>query len=395
MSTIRKLVRAQINTLGDDEVEVVMSTAALARDGHILLPQGCVADNYRANPIVLWSHDPDHPVGNNENLVVEPAQISARTRFAPTGISRKADEVRGLVKAGVIRAVSIGFEIIECEPLDPKKPRGGQRITQWELLEMSFVSVPADVGAVVTARANGEQSMTDETRAALLLAPAGAAPATRAHGVRGKLVLSRGLYQVAELCWLFQELGWHVDMAKYESDFEGDESKVPGMLASVLHDLGGALLAMTQEEIAEALAGHDVELVDVDVDPADAVLVVEERAHIAAAKTPAIRAWRRGLAHAKLRAGKTLSADTVRCLQEMQDSHQAGMDHARSAMKAHKAGIDSAQDLMDRAGVSDAADDTTQTVQTSDGTETSEGAENGRSFDFRRRQADLLALAGA
>jgi hypothetical protein len=71
------------------------------------------------------------------------------------------------------------------------------------------------------------------------------------------------------------------------------------------------------------------------------------------------------------------------------------MDHARSAMKAHKAGIDSAQDLMDRAGVSDAADDTTQTVQTSDGTETSEGAENGRSFDFRRRQADLLALAGA
>jgi HK97 family phage prohead protease len=243
MSTIRKLVRAQINTLGDDEVEVVMSTAALARDGHILLPQGCVADNYRANPIVLWSHDPDHPVGNNENLVVEPAQISARTRFAPVGISRKADEVRGLVKAGVIRAVSIGFEIIECEPLDPKKPRGGQRITQWELLEMSFVSVPADVGAVVTARANGEQSMTDETRAALLLAPAGAAPATRAHGVRGKLVLSRGLYQVAELCWLFQELGWHVDMAKYESDFEGDESKVPGMLASVLHDLGGALLA--------------------------------------------------------------------------------------------------------------------------------------------------------
>lgn len=153
MAAMRKLIRAQINTLGDDEVEVVMSTAALARDGHILLPQGCRLDNYRSNPIVLWSHDPDKPIGNAENIVVGPSQISARIRFAPMGISHKADEVRGLMKAGVVRAVSVGFEPIETEPLDPKKPRGGQRISAWELLEFSAVSVPADAGAMVTARA--------------------------------------------------------------------------------------------------------------------------------------------------------------------------------------------------------------------------------------------------
>ena len=156
MTMIRKLIRAQINTLGDDEVEVVMSTAALARDGHVLIPQGCRIENYRANPIVLWSHDPDKPVGNAENVVIAADRLTARVRFAPLGISHKADEIRGLVKAGVIRTVSIGFDPIEMEPLDPKKPRGGQRISDWELYELSFVSVPSATGAVVTARAHGE-----------------------------------------------------------------------------------------------------------------------------------------------------------------------------------------------------------------------------------------------
>ena len=152
MSMIRKLISAQISTLGPDEVEVVMSTAALARDGHVLVPQGCQLVNYRANPIVLWQHSPDHPIGNAENIAISGQSLTARVRFAPAGISHKADEIRGLTKAAVIRAVSVGFDPIDMEPLDPKKPRGGQRIATWELLELSFVSVPADTGAMVTAR---------------------------------------------------------------------------------------------------------------------------------------------------------------------------------------------------------------------------------------------------
>ncbi len=491
--TLRKLIQAQITSLGEREVEVVMSTAALARDGHVLLPQGCQLRNYLANPIALWSHDPDQPVGNAENILVEAGQITARAIFAPAGISAKADEVCGLVKAAVIRAVSIGFDIIDSEPLDPKRPRGGQRITKWELLELSFVSVPADVGAVVAARSNGDNIVSDwKTGAAKglpiedsddwdgaaaadsifawaggkdfdpakarqgflvydasapsdrdayklpiahvvddkLTVPKGAiraaasrlpqtdipdqvktaageildhyreaagigeenrsarAPRTRqtrvTNGVRGRLTIKRGLYAVAELCWLFECLGYEVDAAKFESAIEGDDSKVPAMLAAVFHDLGEVLLAMSQEEIAEALAGHDVEP---GLDEGDDVLVVEARAHIAAAKTPKVRAFRRALAHLKQRAGKTLSAESVRAIRAAKAHHEAGIEMSRSAIQTHKKGLAALDDLMDSAGAGDEDDpDAGPAVVTDD------DADRAFSADFRRRQADALAL---
>jgi HK97 family phage prohead protease len=174
MTMMRAAVAAQINALGENEVEVIISTSALARDGHILEPSGCDLSNYQANPIVLWQHNPDVPVGRAADLVVEGDKIRARITFAPVGISPKADEVRGLVKNGIVSGVSVGFDVIDAEPLDPKQPRGGQRFTKWELLECSFCSVPADPGAAVTARAQTKEknAMTTQTRAGKKLSAA-------------------------------------------------------------------------------------------------------------------------------------------------------------------------------------------------------------------------------
>ena len=174
MTMIRAAVSAQINALGENEVEVIISTSALARDGHILVPSGCDLGNYRSNPIVLWQHNPDVPVGRAADLAVEGNKIRARILFAPAGISAKADEVRGLVKSGVVSGVSVGFDVSDSEPLDPKKPFGGQRFTKWELLECSFCSVPADPGAAVTARAQQleKNAMTTQIRAGKKLSAA-------------------------------------------------------------------------------------------------------------------------------------------------------------------------------------------------------------------------------
>ncbi len=341
MTIQRKLVAAEVNTLADDEVEIILTTDSLARDGHVLLPQGANLRNYLANPIVLWSHDINQPVGNASDLVVDPTKIRARVKFAGIGISAKADEVRGLVKTGVVRGVSIGFEPIVYEPLDPKKPRGGQRVSEYDLLECSFCSIPVDTGAGVSARAiTGddfpafpdlkETRMTEKTPDKTFKRLV-----QRMHVGNVMGIKTRGLYSVCQLAYALSGLGSIHSDAVWEAEMEADESKVPGMLAAVLHDMGDALVEMTKEEVAELLASHpmvdddgiEIALETRGISPADV-------AYVRAAKTPMMRAWREGIVLA--RAGKALSATNEKKLNEADDSLARATKHHRAIGGQHK-----------------------------------------------------------
>lgn len=394
MTKLRKLIRAEISAaadgLGDDEVEVIMSTAALARDGHVLVPAGARLDNYRANPIVLWSHNSDIPLGNVEEIAVEGDMIRARVRFAPLGISAEADKYRGLVKAGVVRAVSVGFDPLAGEPIDPRKPKGGQCFAEWELWELSFCSVPVDSGALVTARAHGDTDMADKpTDTPTTPAPAtrsATAPATRANRT-AKVSFARGVYSISDLCSVFNQLGWQTEHAQWEAALEGDGSQVPAMLAAIMHDLGDAILAMAAEEIAEALANYPVD-VEVEIEN-DNSLGAEERAHVRAAAMPLVRAFRYGMAQANIRAGKKLSAETAKCLREAKAQHEEAIGLHRQAIAKHKEGLASVDDMLERAGATDLAND--DAGEEVDGERSAIAPQS--NADFLRRQADLTALA--
>jgi HK97 family phage prohead protease len=192
---IRQALPTRIRSLGDREVEAIISTNELARDGHIVEPAGGLLESFFANPIILWEHNPASPIGRASNLTRYSDRIAARISFAPAGISACADEACGLVKAGIVNTMSIGFDIIESTPLDPRKgARGGLHITKWELLECSFVSVPADTGAVVTAR-----SYYAPPRSLLTYVP-GETPAHTAARIRAfeegqRLAHIRGVYR--------------------------------------------------------------------------------------------------------------------------------------------------------------------------------------------------------
>jgi HK97 family phage prohead protease len=170
--------------LSDTEVLVCASTEQLARDGHVIVQAGLDLTNYRKNPIVLFQHQPDCPVATATAIGFDGDKLVAKIEFAPIGVSQLADQVRALVKSGVLKGVSIGFDPKETEPLDKAKPRGGQRITKSELLEISFVSIPADVGAGVTARWYGTRADMLATLHRLPVIPA-AAVQRAAAGISG------------------------------------------------------------------------------------------------------------------------------------------------------------------------------------------------------------------
>lgn len=150
--TMQRLI-ASAQDLGEREVGVIAATNELARDGHVLEPSGINLANYRKNPIVLFGHDIEQPIAACTAIAVENGSLAGRIQFAPPGVSARADEICGLTKAGILSGISIGFDILEAEPLDPAKgTRGGLHITQSELLEISVVSVPADTGAGIVAR---------------------------------------------------------------------------------------------------------------------------------------------------------------------------------------------------------------------------------------------------
>jgi phage head maturation protease len=97
---------------------------------------------------MLAQHNPEQPIGVWPQIEVKNGRLEALGEFAPEGVSELADEYCALAKAGVINAVSVGFIPLAREPIR----EGGWRFMQWELVELSLVSVPANPNALVIER---------------------------------------------------------------------------------------------------------------------------------------------------------------------------------------------------------------------------------------------------
>ncbi len=151
---------------GARRVLCVISTSAPDRSGDIVVASGCDATAFLRTRSVLWNHDQSQPIARCIALEIGANRITATAEFPPEGKVANSDRIYGMVKAGLVNAVSIGFLPREQEPIDPKNPRKGARFTRWELLEFSFVAVPANAEALITHRAarHGAVAMTREQR---------------------------------------------------------------------------------------------------------------------------------------------------------------------------------------------------------------------------------------
>jgi HK97 family phage prohead protease len=154
MELTRKfLASSSMTTLADQrQVKVVCSTGKPDRSGDVVVQRGIDLDAYRKNPIVLWNHSADVPIASSIEIDVKGDQLQATVQFPPEGEDEDSDWVYGKIKAGIVNATSIGFIPKSYSPLNPKEPWSGYRFDTSELLEFSFVSVPANSGCLIVGR---------------------------------------------------------------------------------------------------------------------------------------------------------------------------------------------------------------------------------------------------
>lgn len=120
--------------------EVVISTATKDRQGDIVDQDGLMLDAYMKNPVVLWAHDYfSLPIGICDSISKKGGKTIAKGRFAPMEANPFAQQVRKMYDAGFLKATSVGFIPHEAD---------GESITKAELLEFSFVPVPANAEAL-------------------------------------------------------------------------------------------------------------------------------------------------------------------------------------------------------------------------------------------------------
>lgn len=133
-------------------VTSVISTGDVARDGAIIDPLGWIFDNYDRNPIVLWGHDDSAmPIARTVERHAGVEGLIATAEFDRA--DPEAVRLFGKVKRGYVNAASVRWLPIRTEVKRLSDAQGLERevliFREQELLEWSFVAIPADVGAVV------------------------------------------------------------------------------------------------------------------------------------------------------------------------------------------------------------------------------------------------------
>ncbi|UJW32398.1 HK97 family phage prohead protease [Saccharothrix sp. AJ9571] len=148
-----ELDRSALDTGGDGPLSFVASSTGLNRYGYSLRNEGWQLENFNANPVVLWMHQPHRPpiargvaLSKNGAVVLDQVVFDAEDELARM--------VESKYRRGFLSAVSVGFDFTDDEgkPLENWWRLSLEEIrdeAHYDLAEVSAVSIPADPRALV------------------------------------------------------------------------------------------------------------------------------------------------------------------------------------------------------------------------------------------------------
>jgi HK97 family phage prohead protease len=144
-----------------------LSTYDLDRYQERIDPLGWDFSQYMENPVVEWAHRYDIPaIGKIENLTIDDKGLHGLVFFNDKSFDTFGWSIGQRVKAGVIRAGSVGFRVMEIEIPSKENSKDGTSLIfrKQELLEFSICNVPANPWALVKAPALAKSKQAAKTK---------------------------------------------------------------------------------------------------------------------------------------------------------------------------------------------------------------------------------------
>lgn len=121
----------------------IASTDVVDRMGESVSVDGWQLDDYKKNPVILWSHNNQEPAIGKATKIGYKTLSDGRKALVYTPVFHKKTQlsqaVSDLIDDGTLNATSVGFMPLE---------KDGNTFTKQELLELSIVNVPANQEAL-------------------------------------------------------------------------------------------------------------------------------------------------------------------------------------------------------------------------------------------------------
>lgn len=147
----------------------VLSDESLNSQGFRVMTAGIDLEQFKKNPVMLYSHDPEVlPIGRWENVRVDGDKLLADAVFDEH--DEFAQKVAKKVADEIVRCCSIGFRVLEWSE-DPALMLPGQRydtVTKAQLMECSICAIGANQNAMALYDAHGKKvELSDDALVAL------------------------------------------------------------------------------------------------------------------------------------------------------------------------------------------------------------------------------------
>jgi HK97 family phage major capsid protein/HK97 family phage prohead protease len=129
----------------------IASTPTPDRMGDVVEPKGA---SFKLPIPLLWQHDHADPIGWVRSAKVTAAGIEVDGEIASVPdagpLRDRLNNAWQMMRAGLVRGLSIGFRALK-DGVELLKDNSGLRFKQWEWLELSAVTIPANQEATITA----------------------------------------------------------------------------------------------------------------------------------------------------------------------------------------------------------------------------------------------------